>query len=244
MQVNEEKYRRLLEDDSPHIGIKDMHVDSRPREKLLKEGKERLSEAELLAILIGSGSREKSAVELMEDILRDCGDSLALLDRMTLEELQGYKGIGEAKAITIVAASELNNRRLEEKLNDKLQDFSRTDTVYNFMKGKVATLSYEESWALFLNNNAHLLRATKLSQGGMTGTVVDVRILLKRAILADATNVILVHNHPSGSLRPSRDDDNLTMSVKNALAMVDIRLLDHVIVTDGGYYSYNEMGRM
>lgn len=240
----EEKYRKLLEDDSPHVGIKDMHEDSRPREKLLKEGKEKLSEAELLAILICSGSREKSAVELMEEVLRDCGGSLALLDRMTIDELMGYKGIGEAKAITIVAASELNNRRLQEKMNDKLQNFSSTDTVYNFMKDKIATLSYEESWALLLNNNARLVRAVKLSQGGMTGTVVDVRILLKKAILADATNVILVHNHPSGSLRPSKDDDNLTRAVKNALSVVDIRLLDHVIITDGGYYSYNETGRM
>ncbi len=244
MQMNEERYKRLLEDDSPHVGIKAMHEDSRPRERLLNEGKEKLSVAELLAILIGSGSREKSAVELMKDVLRDCGDSLALLDRMSLEELQSYKGIGEAKAITIVAASELNNRRLQEKLNEKLQDFSRTDTVYEFMKVKLASLSYEESWALFLNNNAHLLRATKLSQGGITGTIVDIRILLKRAILADATNVILVHNHPSGSLRPSRDDDNLTRSAKTALSAVDIRLLDHVIITDGGYYSYNEMGRL
>lgn len=240
----EEKYRTLLEDNSPHVGIKDMHEDSRPREKLLNEGKEKLTEAELLAILIGSGSREKSAVELMEEVLRDCGGSLALLDRMTIDELMGYKGIGEAKAISIVAASELNNRRLQEKMNDKLQNFGSTDTVYNFMKDKIATLSYEESWALLLNNNARLVRAVKLSQGGMTGTIVDVRILLKKAILADATNVILVHNHPSGSLRPSKEDDNLTRAVKNALSVVDIRLLDHVIITDGGYYSYNETGRM
>ncbi len=244
MQVMEERYRRLLEDESPHIGIKDMHEDSRPRERLLSEGKESLSVAELLAILIGSGSRDKSAVELMEDVMRDCGDSLALLDRMSIEELMSYKGIGEAKAITIVAASELNNRRIQEKMTDKLQDFHSTDSVYQFMKMKLATLSYEESWALMLNNSAHLLRAVKLSQGGMTGTIVDIRILLKKAILAEATNVILVHNHPSGSLRPSRDDDNLTQSAKNALLSIDIRLLDHVIITDGGYYSYNEMGRL
>ena len=230
-------------EDGDHIAMRDVDAESRPREKLVREGASQLTRAELLAILIGSGSREKNAEELMSEILADCGGRLMLLDRMSIEELMSYKGIGEAKAITIKAAMELSNRRVKETMTDS-KAFSSADVTYQFMYERLKNLSHEECWALMLNNSARLLKAAKVSQGGRTGTVVDTRIVLKKAILAEATCVILVHNHPSGSLRPSRDDDNLTRSVKDALSMIDMRLLDHVIIADGGYYSYSEMGKI
>lgn len=232
-------------EDTPfrHIPMKDIDLDSRPREKLEERGPDKLTEAELFAILIGSGSTKKNASELMHEILSDCSYNLTLLDRLSIDELTKYDGIGKAKAITIKAALELCNRRLNSNI-EKLPIFSTADKIYQYMRPVAQRLSHEASWALMLNNNAKLLKQVKLSEGGRTGTVVDVRILCKKAILAEATCVVLVHNHPSGSLRPSRDDDNLTQAVKSALTTLDIRLLDHVIVTDGGYYSYSEMGKL
>lgn len=238
-----DEFDNLLDDDTPHVGIKDLSEESRPREKMMKEGESNLSYAELLAILIGSGTTKKSAVELMDEVLHDCGYKLALLDRMSVEELKTYNGIGEAKAITIKAALELSNRRIRENLTD-MTSFRSAEKVYQYMNERFKKIGHEECWALLLNNSAKLLRAVKLSQGGRTGTTVDTRILLKKAILAEATTVVLTHNHPSGSLRPSKEDDNLTRYTSNALAAVDIRLLDHVIIADGGYYSYNEEGRL
>ena len=226
-----------------HVSMKDIDLSSRPREKLEEQGSQSLSKAELFAILIGSGSTKKNATELMAEILSDTEDNLALLERQDLKDLMAYNGIGKAKAITIKAALELGRRRLEESVSD-LPTFSTAEKVYHYMRSLVMTLTHEQSWALMLNNSAKLLKRVKLSEGGRTGTVVDVRILCKKAILSEATCVVLVHNHPSGSLRPSRDDDNLTQAVKNALNTLDIRLLDHVIITDGGYYSYSEMGKL
>ena len=237
------EFDEAIVEETAHVAMRDVEKDSRPREKLLREGADKLSRAELLAILIGSGSMEKNAEELMSEILADCGGRLMLLDRMSIEELMGYKGIGEAKAVTIKAAMELSNRRLKETMTDS-KAFNSADVTYQFMHERMKNLSHEECWVLLLNNSARLLKAAKVSQGGRTGTVVDTRIVLKKAILAEATCVILVHNHPSGSLRPSKDDDSLTRSVKDALTMIDMRLLDHVIIADGGYYSYSEMGRL
>ena len=226
-----------------HMSMKDIDEDSRPREKLAERGAENLSIEELFAILIGSGTRKKNATELMREILSDCKNNLTLLDRLSIDELMRYEGIGEAKAITIKAALELCNRRLDNSM-EKLPTFSTADSIYEYMLPFARRMSHEASWGLMLNNHAKLLKLVKLSEGGRTGTVVDVRILCKKAILAEATCVVLVHNHPSGSLRPSHDDDNLTQAVKASLSTLDIRLLDHVIVTDGGYYSYSEMGKL
>lgn len=226
-----------------HVSMKDIDQSSRPREKLAEYGAERLTDAELFAILIGSGSTQKNATELMADILSDAENNLANLNRFTIEDLMMYNGIGEAKAITIKAALELSNRRLKQNMGD-LTSLTTGESIFNMMRVYIQNLTHEESWALMLNNRGKMLRKVKLSEGGRTATVVDVRILCKKAILAEASSVVLVHNHPSGSLRPSKDDDNLTLAVKNALSMLDIRLLDHVIVTDNGYYSYCEMGRI
>ena len=233
----------LLKDESPHVSMKDIDLEDRPREKLMELGAERLSNAELFATLIGSGTREQNATELMQQILNDCGGMISLLDRMEIDELMTYKGIAEAKAIKIKAALELSNRRMRENMSD-LRCYSTAESVYQFMKPRIQSLSHEECWAMMLNNNARLLRVVQLSQGGLNTTIVDTRILCKKAIIAEAMNVILIHHHQSGSLRPSRDDDILTQRVKTALSTLDIRLIDHIIVTDGGYYSYNEMGRL
>ena len=226
-----------------HVSMKDIDQNSRPREKLAEYGAEKLTDAELFAILIGSGSTQKNATELMTDILSDAENNLANLNRFTIEDLMMYNGIGEAKAITIKAALELSNRRLKQNMGD-LTSLTTGESIFNMMRVYIQNLTHEESWALMLNNRGKMLRKVKLSEGGRTATVVDVRILCKKAILAEASSVVLVHNHPSGSLRPSKDDDNLTRAVKNALSVLDIRLLDHVIVTDNGYYSYCEMGRI
>ncbi len=242
--IEDDEFRDELETEPfRHVSMKDIELDSRPREKLVERGPEKLSIEELFAILIGSGTRKKNATELMHEILLDCKNNLTLLDRLSIDELTKYEGIGEAKAITIKAALELCNRRMDNNI-DKLPTFSTADTIYEYMRPFARRMGHEASWALMLNNRAKLLKLVKLSEGGRTGTVVDVRILCKKAILAEATCVVLVHNHPSGSLRPSRDDDNLTQAVKSALTTLDIRLLDHVIVTDGGYYSYSEMGKL
>ena len=228
-----------------HVSMKDIDQSDRPREKLAEYGPEKLSNAELFAILIGSGSTQKNATELMNEILSDAENNLANLTRFTIEDLMMYNGIGEAKAITIKAALELSNRRLLQNMGN-LESLTSGESIYNVMRVYMQDLTHEESWALMLNNRGKMLRKWKfkLSEGGRTATVVDIRILCKKALLAEATSVVLVHNHPSGSLRPSKDDDNLTHAVKNALSVLDIRLLDHVIVTDNGYYSYSEMGRI
>ncbi len=226
------------------LNIKELSADDRPREKLLAKGSEALSKAELLAILIGSGSATKNAVELMVEVLRDCDDRLILLNRLSVEELMKYKGIGEAKAITLKAAMELGRRRAQEEALTDLKVISTAQQIYEYMLADVRELTHEESWVFLLNNSSRLIKRVRLSQGGRTETSVDVRILLRHALLAEATSVILVHNHPSGSCRPSQEDNRLTERVNQACRAVNIRLIDHVIVTDGDYYSFSENGKL
>lgn len=226
-----------------HTPITETPEADRPREKLLAKGVDALTIAELLAILIGSGTRKKTAVELMDDIMTDCNGKLAILSRMTVEELMQYDGIGEAKALSIVAAAEIGRRRLEEKVSD-IERFTDSKVIHEFMRPRIQDISHEESWAFLLNSDCRLLKFTHLSKGGLTETNVDVRLLLKHALLANATNIILVHNHPSGNLRPSHADDTLTHNVQKAAHTMNIRLLDHVIVTDADYYSYAENGKI
>lgn len=223
--------------------IKEWAEEDRPREKLMAKGVEALTNAELFAILIGSGTTKKSAVELMQEVLSDCGNQLRNLNRMTLKALTGYNGIGEAKALSIIAAAEIGRRRAEEQSQDIVQ-FTDSKLVLQYMKPKIQDLSHEESWVLLLNNSAKLIHCAHLSQGGLTETMVDVRMLLKEALLHDATCFILVHNHPSGNPRPSRPDDELTMRVKKAAQTLNIRMLDHVIVTDTDYFSFAENGKL
>lgn len=228
-----------------YISIKEWAEEDRPREKMAARGAGALTKAELLAIIIGSGTTKKSAVELMTEILRDCDGRLANLSKMTLEGLTSYDGIGPAKALSIMAAAEIGRRRAEESSDDMVRVESGTD-VMKYMRPKVQDLTHEESWVLLLNNNARIIRCAHLSSGGLTETSVDVRMLLKEALLSNATSFILIHNHPSGRMTPSRADKDLTQKVQKAGQAVNIRMLDHVIVSDSSdmnnYYSFSENG--
>ena len=223
------------------MSLKDMDRSDQPREKLIDTGPESLTNAELLAILIGSGTTKKTAVELMQEVMDDCADKFTNLYRMNLKSLMEYNGIGEAKAVTIKAAAEIGQRRAMESMQE-LKQITRAEDVYLYMRLKVQNLAHEACWVFLLNNSARLLGVRQISNGGITETSVDVRIVLKHALMADATAIILCHNHPSGSLRPSRQDDKLTENMRNACLAVNIKLIDHVIVADGGFYSYAEQG--
>ena len=231
--------------DAPQkLNINQWSPDDRPREKLMKHGAAALSKAELLAILIGSGSREESAVELMKRLMNACHDSLSELGKKTLEDLCSYRGIGEAKALTIIAATELARRRQTENVRERLKADS-PQTVYDLMRPIMQDLPEEEAWIILLNNNLSIIGdPVCLSHGGLTETAVDVRIVCRHALLSNATAVVLCHNHPSGNTRPSRHDDELTKSVREALKVLRITLADHIIVCENGYYSYNENGKL
>lgn len=230
-------------DEDAHKTIHHLSEEDRPREKLMAKGAEALTNAELFAILIGGGTRKKTAVELMQDILDDCDNRLYNLNRLTLHDLLAYNGIGEAKALSIIAAAEIGRRRTIEKADDILR-IESGKVVMEYMRPRIQDLSHEESWVILLNNNARLIHCAHLSKGGLTETAVDVRMLLKQAVLHDATCFILVHNHPSGNMRPSMEDKRLTERVKRASEAINIRMIDHVIVSDSDYYSFAENGKM
>lgn len=226
------------------LSINQWDAEDRPREKLAMKGPEALSNAELLGILIGSGNKKENAVELMRKVLNNCGGSLKKLGKMPLKTLQNYDGIGEAKAITILAACELGKRRQRED-NGKRPDMSDAQKVYEYMHPLMQDLSEEEGWLLLLNHNFKLMcEPIVLSHGGLTETAIDVRVMMKHIIMNDATVVVLCHNHPSNNPRPSRQDDGLTQSIKKACELMRIHFADHIIITDGEYYSYRESGRI
>lgn len=229
----------------PKLNINQWAEEDRPREKLIAMGAQALSSAELLAILIGSGSTDESAVSLMQRVLNDCGNNLNTLGKMTIQELtaQKYKGMGPAKAVTILAACELGKRRQLEKAEERIR-LDSSDAIYNHIHPLVQDLDVEEAWVLFMNQNCRLIKRMRLSHGGITETAVDVRLIIKNALLCNATVVALCHNHPSGNARPSGDDDRLTQKVKEACKLMRLHLIDHVIVTDGKYYSYSDEGRL
>ena len=215
--------------------------DDQPREKLRDKGPQSLSNAELLAILIGSGTPGTSAVELMQDVLKDCKNNLNTLGKMTIRDLCTYKGIGEAKAITILAACELGKRRQMESPEER-PDLGTATRIYNHMRPVMQDLDVEEFWALLMNQHYRLIKKVRISRGGITETPVDVRIVIKEAVLANCTILAVCHNHPSGNLSPSRADKDLTRSIKRACELLNIFFLDHVIITDGQYYSFKEQG--
>ena len=217
--------------------------EDRPREKMMLHGASALSNAELLAILIGSGNSEESAVELMRKILSDYSNSLSGLGKASVDELCRYKGIGSAKAITILAASELGKRRKEEKVGERKTILSSRD-VYECFYPKMCDLPIEECWVLLLNQASKVIDEVRISTGGLTGTSVDVRCILREALLKRASAIALCHNHPSGNLRPSGHDDRLTRQVQEAARLLNLTLADHVIFTDHGYYSYADEGRL
>lgn len=216
--------------------------EDRPRERMASLGAEALSNAELLAILIGSGSTKESAVELMKHILADCNNNLNTLGKMSIRELCEYNGIGEAKAISILAACELGKRRQMESPEER-PDLGTATRIYNHMHPLMQDLDVEEFWVLLLNQNYRLVKKLKISHGGITETSVDIRIVMKEAVLANCTILAVCHNHPSGNLKPSKCDDDLTRSIKRACELMSIHFLDHVIITDGHYYSYHELGK-
>lgn len=220
--------------------ISDWSKEDRPREKLMIKGKEALSNAELIAILIGSGSRNESAVGLAKRILLSV-DSLNALGKMSISQLIKFKGIGQAKAITIVAALELGRRRRSEDAS-KLGKITSSKMVFEMMQPLIGELPHEEFWVLFLNNSNKVISKSQLSKGGITGTVVDVRLVFKLAFENRATGLILCHNHPSGNLRPSDADKEITKKLKVAGGILDVKVLDHLIITETKYYSFVDEG--
>ena len=223
------------------ISIKNWSEDDQPREKLMLKGKSVLSDAELIAILIGSGTKNESAVELSKKILASVGNNLNELGKLNLSQLCNFKGIGKAKAVTIIAAMELARRRRSEEVIE-LTKVTSSKIIFEIMQPIIGELPHEEFWVLYLNNANKVISKNQLSKGGMTGTVVDVRIIFKSALESGAVGIILCHNHPSGNLKPSEADIEITKKVKTAGKSLDIIVLDHIIVTQNGYYSFSDEG--
>lgn len=217
--------------------------DDRPREKLDRLGAQALSDAELLAILIGSGSTEQSAVDLMKTILNDCNNNLNTLGKQSIADLTRYKGMGPAKAITILAACELGKRRWDST-PEKRPGMRSPQDIYDYMHPRMQDLDVEEFWVLLLNQRFDLIKPVRISHGGISETAVDVRIIMKEALLVNATVIAVAHNHPSNNTHPSRQDDSLTTRIKKACDIMRIYLLDHIIVTDGDFYSYRDSGKL
>lgn len=223
--------------------IKYWAEDDKPREKLLLKGKSSLSDAELLAIILGSGTRNESAVGLSKRILKTTNNSLHSLSKLSFQQLCSFNGIGPAKAISIIAALELAKRKKEE-LVVELPKIITTKTVFELMHPLLGDLPHEEFWVIYLNNSNQVVHKAQISKGGITGTVVDIRIILKIALEYHALSFILCHNHPSGKLYPSDADLEITNKIKIAAKQLDILLVDHMIVCDLGYYSFAEDGKL
>ena len=219
------------------FSIKNWSEDDRPREKMLQKGRSTLSDAELIAILIGSGNRNESAVALSQRILASIENNLNELGKLSIRNLTGFKGLGNAKAISIIAALELGRRRREEDVLEK-KKITSSNSVFELMQPLIGELPHEEFWIVYLNNSNKVLQKTQLSKGGITGTLVDIRIVLKNALQLGAVGIILVHNHPSGTLQPSLADKQLTQKIKTAGESLDIKVLDHIIITEKAYFSF------
>lgn len=224
-----------------NFSIKYWSEDDKPREKLMLKGKAVLSDAELIAILIGSGSRDESAVSLSKRILQRVGNNLNALGKLSIKQLMEFKGIGEAKAVTIAAALELGRRRRTEELPDFFK-ITSSKAVFDIMQPIIGELLHEEFWVLYLNNANKVIYKGQLSKGGITGTVVDIRLIFKLALEHNATSIILSHNHPSGKLMASDADKEITKKLKFAGEQLDIKVLDHIIVTEKGYLSFQDEG--
>ena len=219
------------------FSIKNWSQDDQPREKLRDKGKLTLSDAELVAILIGSGNRNESAVDLCKRILASVDNNLNVLGKVSLKHLMEFNGIGEAKAITITAALELGRRRKFEDAA-KQEKITSSRDVYDIMQPVLGELSHEEFWVIYLNNSNKVLQKQQLSKGGITGTLVDVRLVLKQALEVGATALVLCHNHPSGTLKASEADKKITQKLKTAGLTLDIKVLDHIIITEKAYFSF------
>lgn len=225
------------------LNINQWAEEDRPREKLMRLGADALSNAELMAILIGSGNTKENAVDLMKKVLNDCNNNLNTLGKMSIQDLCRYNGIGEAKAITILAACEFGKRR-QMKTPEERPDLGTATRIYNHMHPVLQDKDVEEFWLLFMNQNHRLIKKMCIAHGGISEVSVDIRIIMREAVLANATILAVCHNHPSGNLLPSSMDNDLTDSIKRACNLMRIRFLDHVIITDGAYFSYHESGRL
>lgn len=229
------KYDRMEKPAS--FSIKNWKEDDRPREKLSQKGREVLTDAELIAILIGSGNREESAVGLSKRILSAANNNLNELGKFSIKQLTQFKGVGDAKAITIAAALELGRRRRVEEALERVK-VTNSKSVFELMQPVIGELPHEEFWIIYLNNSHKVIQYTQLSKGGITGTLVDVRLAMKQALELGATAIVLVHNHPSGALYPSEADKQLTEKLKVASESLDIKVLDHLIITEETYFSF------
>ncbi len=226
-----------------NIAINNWAEADRPREKLERLGANALSDAELLAILIGSGTANESAVDLMKRILKDCNNNLNTLGKLSLHRLEEYKGIGPAKAITILAACELGKRRQRAKVEDAPL-LNSAEAIYNYMHTIIQDLDIEEGWILMMKQNFRLIEAKRISIGGLTMAPIDIRLMMKEALMKNTTILAFCHNHPSGNTSPSHEDDLLTTRIRKACELLSIHFADHVVLTDGNYYSYREEGRL
>jgi DNA repair protein RadC len=223
--------------------IKNWSEGDQPREKLLKKGNDALSDAELIAILIGSGSLDKSAVELAREILDSCNNNLNSLGKKTVTELIKHKGIGEAKAISIVAAMELGKRRKLEKAMEQ-KKITSSQIAFEYFQPLMEDLTHEEFHVMFLNRANIIIDSVRLSTGGTTGTVMDVKLIIKQALNRLAQGIIIAHNHPSGNKQPSKADCDITNKIKEASKIMDISLLDHIIIAGRDYYSFADNGQI
>ncbi len=225
------------------LNINQWAEEDRPREKMMQKGAEALSDAELLAILIGSGNTEESAVALMQRVLAACGNDLNRLSKWEVHDFSCFKGFGLAKSITVMAALELGKRRKLQDCSERAVIRSSAD-VYELFHPLLCDLATEEFWVLLLNQASKVIDKVRVSRGGIDQTTADVRTILREALLRRATQIILVHNHPSGNTRPSMDDKRLTEQVKKGAQTMNIHLADHVVVTDGRYYSFSDEGML
>jgi len=230
-----------MKEKTTNIAIKYWNEDDRPREKLLFKGSEFLSNAELLAIIIGSGSRNDSAVQLSKRILNSVNNDLVRLSTLSIPQLMTFKGIGEAKAVSISAAMELVKRKMESTSGDVKRIMASKD-VFDLMFPVLGDLPHEEFWVIFLNNANRIIAKRQLSKGGITGALVDLRIILKQALELHAVHMIVVHNHPSGNNKPSEADKGITQKLMTAASNLDIKVLDHVIIAEKTYFSFADDG--
>lgn len=221
--------------------IKCWAEDDRPREKLVLKGKSALSDAELLAVVLGSGSRKQSAVELAQELLRHAENDLALFSKLSIHDLKKFNGVGEAKAVSVIAALELGRRRKDTEVKLKVK-ITSSQIVYDHMRSYLLDLQHEEFYAILLNRANEIIRCKQISIGGLSGTVADGKVIFKAGLDFGAHALILVHNHPSGQLKPSDADRNLTKKMVEFGKYIDLPVLDHLIFTDNGYFSFADNG--
>ena len=226
-----------MEENLKHLTIKSLSEDDRPREKLATLGRQNLSDAELLAIILGSGNKKETSVQLAQRMLSENQNSINHLAKLSLAELKKYNGVGEAKAVNIAAAFELGRRRTDFETTQKVK-ITSSAIAYKLLQKRLSDLPHEEFWILILNRANQVIKEENLSKGGISGTVVDIRLICKAAIENNASGIVIAHNHPSGQVQPSEQDKTITAKLKEALKTFEIALLDHLIIGDQAYYSF------